>query len=149
MLKISIHETCSNLPREGWLQACLVCNDVTGNEKNIVTIATSIHQTIEYTTYLCRKCETKINSDEDIKNKFFRRINKKIIKHLNNYNLYKYTIIQTQRPNNSRRHFEITAYLHKLIYLPVEPNPPAPLDVSSNSSTSSTLENGDKSGVQI
>lgn len=147
-LTIAIHDECSTLPPQGWLQACLVCRDVTGNEIPIVYIETSL-QTINYTTYLCRKCEIKMNCDEDIQNKFFRRINRKIITHLNNYALLRYTIIQTQRHNTTRRHFELTAYLHKLIYLPVEPKPPAPLAVSSSSSTNSTRENGDKSGVQI
>lgn len=147
---VTIHEA-SNLPREGWLQPCVVCKEITGNIMNVVVINTEC-RTINYEAYLCLKCENKlmcrntynIELSFKTKYKFFKNINKTIIGHLNKYNIYNYTI-----ENVTHNHSQLTETLRKYSYFPVEPNPPSPLDVSSNSSTNSTRENGDKSGAQI
>lgn len=151
---IIIYEPSKNLPKEGWLQRCTSCDEVTGNTINVITIIESI--THEYIAYICGKCENKLLCrvnyvDETIhrlKHKFFKTMNRTIITHLTSRHIYKYNIVDGTA-NTSQKHSELTEFLRKYTYFPVEPNPPAPLDVSSNSSTNSTLENGDKSGVQI
>ncbi len=147
---VTIYEP-SQLPKEGWLQCCIVCREITGNIFNVITIETVSH-TIHYEAYLCLKCDNKlmcrttynIELAHKTKYKFFKNVNKTIIGHLNKYNIYNFTV-----ENVNHNHTQLTETLRKYTYFPVEPNPPAPLDVSSNSSTNSTRETDDKSGVQI
>lgn len=151
---ITIYEPSKNLPKEGWLQRCISCDEVTSNTMNVITIIEKI--THEYITYICVKCENKLlcrvnYADETIhrlKYKFFKTMNRTITTHLTSRHIYKYNIVDGTA-NTSQKHSELTESLRKYTYFPVEPNPPAPLDVSSRSSTSSTPPNADKSGVQI
>ena len=154
---IIIYEPSKNLPKEGWLQRCTSCDEITGNTMNVVSIIeTLLGITHEYIAYICVKCENKLLCrvhyvDETIhklKYKFFKSMNRTIITHLTSRHIYKYNIVDGTA-NTSQKHSELTESLRKYTYFPVEPNPPAPLDVSSSSSTSSTPPNGDKSGVQI
>ena len=154
---IIIYEPSKNLPKEGWLQRCTSCDEITGNTMNVVSIIeTLLGITHEYIAYICVKCENKLLCrvhyvDETLyklKNKFFKTMNRTILAHLTSRHIYKYNIVDGTA-NTSQKHSELTESLRKYTYFPVEPNPPAPLDVSSSSSTSSTPPNGDKSGVQI
>jgi len=142
MKTVYIHKPVITLPNEGWLQACVVCDEITGNTHQVIRVAD-----INYIAYLCARCEIKILNKTTLhKNKFFRRVNRTIISHLRHNNIYNYSIGDVV--NTSFNHTQLT-YILRQRYLPVEPNPPAPLAVSSSSSTNSTRENGDKSGVQI
>ncbi len=154
--KVFLYNSSKNLPKEGWLQRCCMCKEVTGNTMNVITIyipREKMH--MEYETYICVKCENKVMGrihyiDETIhriKHKFFKIMDNSIKKYLNLYNIYNYSIENVA--NTSYSHTLLTEHLLRYTYFPVEPNPPAPLDVSSSSSTNSTRENGDKSGVQI
>ena len=153
--KIMIYQSSINLPREGWLQRCFICNQVTGNTMSVVKIYVFKQDIyLDYSAYICIKCENKVMSrvhciDETIyriKHKFFKMLNKSIIDDLHQFGIYNYSIENVA--NTNYNHTQLTSYLRKYTYFPVEPNPPDPLDVSSNSSTNSTRENGDKSGVQ-
>lgn len=155
--KVMLYESSKNLPKEGWFQRCSICNDITANTMNVLSIYTLREKTtIDYVTYICLKCENKVRSTTEdntiriIKNKFFRTMNRTIITYLRLRSIYDYNVVDGES-NTSYNHTQLTNSLRKYTttYLPVEPNPPAPLDVSSNSSTNSTRESGDKSGVQI
>jgi len=153
--KIMIYQSSLNLPKEGWLQRCFICNQVTGNNLSVVKIYVSKQKTyLDYTTYICVKCENKVmcrvhyinQNIYRIKYKFFKMLNKSIIDDLHRYGIYNYSIENVA--NTNYNHTQLTEHLMKYTYFPVEPNPPEPLVVSSSSSTNSILENGDKSGVQ-
>jgi len=156
--KVMLYQSSKNLPKEGWLQQCTMCNEVTGNTMSVLSIYVTTqaeNRNVEYIAYICLKCENKVMCRvhyineiiHRIKHKFFRTMNKTIINHLRHNNIYHYSIGNVN--NTSYNHTELTAILREYTYFPVEPKPPAPLDVSSNSSTNSTRETDDKSGVQI
>lgn len=151
---VYIYQSSVNLPREGWLQACNVCNEVTSNTFDVIEVNVVELTPIRYVSYLCCKCEAKLTNNHSnshliyrTKNKFFRSMNRTIISHLQRHNICKYSIENVA--NTSYNHTQLTHILRQRYYLPVEPKPPAPLAVPSNSSTNSTRQNGDKSGVQI
>lgn len=154
--KVMLYQSSINLPKEGWLQRCSMCNEITGNTLSVVSIYIPRERTsLDYTAYICLKCENKVmcrvhyidQTIHRIKHKFFKMMNKTIIVHLHKHGIYNYLIENVA--NTSYNHIQLTESLRQYTYLPVEPNPPAPLDVSSSSSTNTTRENGDKSGVQI
>ncbi len=154
--QVFLYNSRKNLPKEGWLQPCCMCNEITGNTMNIVRIYLSREDVqLEYITYICLKCENKVigrlhyvdHTIHRIKHKFFKTMDNSIRNYLNLHNIYNYSIENVE--NTTYTHSMLTEYLRKYTYFPVEPKPPAPLAVASSSSTNSTRENGDKSGVQI
>jgi hypothetical protein len=100
----------SDLPENGWIQACLACDGKTARlyDYKVVETPTKIY---DIKAHLCPDCKKKL-----INNDFVKKLHKKCNKYIDR--LY---------PNLS--------LITNELYLPVEPNPPAPREVLSSSST--------------
>jgi hypothetical protein len=123
--QVMLHKSIAGLPRNGWFQPCCVCDEITGNTQCVLSISVSTeNRNIEYITYICNKCNRKVTSCNYVKNKLFTTLTNAIISHLNYYNICHYSIGNVV--NTSNKHTQLT-YILRQNYLPVEPNPPAPL----------------------
>lgn len=59
----------SNLPKNGWLQGCLVCRMVTGNYylENVLKVR---NRTYNINTYLCNNCDKETHDSEKFLEEF-------------------------------------------------------------------------------
>lgn len=100
----------SNLPKTGWIQMCLLCKTKTARlfDYKIIEYNAIIYI---FKAHLCRECKNSLKNKK-FKVNFFHRCDDQI----------KLTFSENLLNMNE-------------LYLPVDPNPPSPLEVSSNSST--------------
>ncbi len=63
----------SDLPKDGWIHACLNCNLYT-SRYILYDIIESNDEITEYQMILCPNCQKKYNSDDKFKNKVYRFI---------------------------------------------------------------------------
>lgn len=63
--KTIIVELCnkSKMPTNGWIQACLTCDNFTSRLFDYMVV-TKKNKTIDYKAYLCKDCDRIINKDE-------------------------------------------------------------------------------------
>jgi hypothetical protein len=112
---MKIHKTIelfqpSDLPKKGWIQACFMCETKTAKMFDYKTM--EIHTIIyDFKAYLCQTCKNQLKNKK-FKVDFFKQCDKQI------------------KADFSQKLFNLNE-----LYLPVDPNPPSPREVSSNSST--------------
>ena len=104
----------SNLPKCGWIQACMTCACKTSRLYDYKIIEGHTVK-LDIKAYLCPDCKKNLT---DIS--FVRFLHKKCEEKLKKLNIFE--IYNKYNMENE-------------LYLPVEPNPPAPRLVSSKSST--------------
>lgn len=69
----------THLPKEGWLQGCFICNEITGNYelfKKYYDYENKIM--LKIYVYVCNKCKNKIVRESEIKYKYNNSINEYI-----------------------------------------------------------------------
>jgi len=120
----------SKLPKEGWMQLCILCYCITGQTEEYTN---DFELGKNYIVYVCSSCKYRKNRNIIVNLDYMRNV-KKNIRQLR-YNEY----------------IESFKYNIDLNQTPVDPKPPSPLIVSPNSETSSTRETliGSKLGEQI
>ena len=57
------------LPRDGWIQGCVICNVYTSNNYFYID---DTYNDIGYMVYCCRVCRSAIDKYEDVKNEYFK-----------------------------------------------------------------------------
>ena len=63
----------SDLPKDGWLHACLNCHLYT-SRYILYDITENNNELTEYHIILCPNCQKKFHSDEKFKNKVYRYV---------------------------------------------------------------------------
>lgn len=106
----------SELPVNGWIQACLICQSKTARlfDYKIFENKTSIY---DFKAHLCPDCGKQLQN-KTFEEKLFKKCDRQIKK---NYPQLLFGKLTTNE-----------------LYLPVDPKPPEPREVSSSSSTIST-----------
>ena len=109
--KVFLYNSSNNLPKEGWLQRCSLCNEITGNTMDVVKIYIPREKKhLEYIVYVCLKCENKVIYVDNIKQQFLKLIDNTIKNYLDIRNIYSYSI-DNNVANTSFNHKQLTHYL--------------------------------------